>query len=178
MCGGWRQFQFLEGQLVRSRALSSHTSTTIRRSTRLEGLDADSLGCRLVPIPAQHRLSPAICRPNCPNSAIGEGSQRLGVAQWPFLCLSSLSRLGEYSGLVNAPLKVPNPVEDKAVRLVAPTSEADDTIPPAKVLPGRPDGVSSVCWNSRRLLRSLLRVSLRTDGMAGNTYVWSGHVHS
>ena len=75
-------------------------------------------------------------------------------------------------------LEVPNPAEDKAIRLVAPTSEADDAIPPAKVLPGRPNKVSSVCWSSRRLLPSLLRVLVRTDDMAGYTYEWSGHVYS
>ena len=80
--------------------------------------------------------------------------------------------------MLSSPLEVSDSAEDKAVRLVAPTSEADDVIPPAKVLPGRRDGVSSVCWSSRRLLPSFLRVSVRTDGMAGYTYEWSGHVHS
>ena len=77
-----------------------------------------------------------------------------------------------------SPLEVPNPAEDKAVRVVAPTLEVDDAVPPAKVLLGRPDGVSFVCWSSRGLLPSLLRVPIRTDGMAGYTCEWSGHVHS
>ena len=86
-CGGWRQFQLLGGRLVRSRALSSHTSATIRPSTRPGGHGVDSPGRRLVPLSAQHCLGLAICGPICfaynprPNSAVGEGSRRLGVAQ-------------------------------------------------------------------------------------------------
>ena len=75
-------------------------------------------------------------------------------------------------------MKVQNPAEDKAVRVVAPTPEADDSFPPEKVLPGRPDGLSSVCRSNRRLLPPLLRVSGRTDCIAGNTYEGSGHVSS
>ena len=60
--------------------------------------------------------------------------------------------------MLSPPLEVPNPVEDKIVRLVAPTPEVDDAFPPAKVLPGHHGGVSSVCRSSRRLLPSLLRV--------------------
>ena len=80
--------------------------------------------------------------------------------------------------MLSSPLEVPDFVEDKAVPLVAPKSKADDAIPPAKVLLGGPDEVSSVCWSSRRLLLSFLRVSVRADGMAGYTYEWSGYVHS
>ena len=80
--------------------------------------------------------------------------------------------------MLPSPLEVPDSAEDKTVRLVAPTSEADDAIPPAKVLPGLPDGVPSVCWSSRKLLPFFLRVSVRADGMASYTYEWSGHVHS
>ena len=47
--------------------------------------------------------------------------------------------------MLPSPLAVPDSAEDKAVPLVAPTSEADDVIPPAKDLAGRPDGMSSVC---------------------------------
>ena len=152
-CGGWRQFQLLGDRLVWSWALPCHTSTTICPSTWPGGYGADSLGRRLVPLSAQHPLEPAIRGPICfayssrPNSAVGEGSRRLGVALRPFLRprrLPSLSRLREYLGLVYAPqmlsspLEVSNPPEDKDVRLVAPTSEADDAIPPAKVCPDAP----------------------------------------
>ena len=58
--------------------------------------------------------------------------------------------------MMSFPLEVSNPADDKDVRVVGPTSEADDAIPPAKVLPGRPDRVSSMCWSSRGLLPSLL----------------------
>ena len=161
--GRWRQPQLLGDRLVRSRAISSHTSATIRPSTRSGGLGADSLGRRLVPISAQHHLGPAIRRPSCfaylshPNTVVGEDSRCLGVAQRHFLrqCrLTSLSSLREYFGLVYTPqmlsssLEVPNPVEDKAVRVAAPTSKADDEVPPAKILPGRPDRVSYVCRSS------------------------------
>ena len=174
-------------------ALLDHTSTTICPSTRPGSHGADSIGSQLVPLPAQHPLGPAICGLNRfayssrPNSAIGEGSQRMGVAWRPFLCphsLPSFSRSGKLFGLVYAPqmllspLEVPNPAEDKAVRVVAPSPEADDAFPPAKVLPGCPGGLSSVCRSSRRLLPSFLRVSVHTDCMTGNTYEWSGHVSS
>ena len=98
--------------------------------------------------------------------------------------MPSLSSLREYLGVVYAPQmlssppEVPNPAEDKAVRVVAPTSKADDAVPPAKILPGRPDGVSFACRSGRGLLSSLLRVSICTDGMAGYTWEWSAHVHS
>ena len=38
--------------------------------------------------------------------------------------------------MLPSPLEMPNPAEDQAVRMVAPASEVDDAIPPAKVLPG------------------------------------------
>ena len=41
-------------------------------------------------------------------------------------------------------MEVPKSVEDQAVRMVAPTSEIDDAIPPAEVLPERINGVSFV----------------------------------
>ena len=106
--------------------------------------------CQLVPLLAQHPLGPAIRRPirfahkSRPNSAVGEGSPRLGVARQPLLCprsLPSLSRSGKLFELVYAPqmlpspLEVPNSAEDKVVRLLALTPEVDDAFPPAKVLP-------------------------------------------
>ena len=179
--------------MVRSRALSGLASTTIRRSTRPGCHCADSLGRQLVPLPVQHPLEPAIRGPisfayiSRPTSVVGEGSQRLGVARQPLLHprrLPSLSRSGELFGLgygpqmLSSPMEVSNPAEDKVVRVVAPTLEADDSSPPAKVLPRRPNGLSSVCRSSRRLLPPLLRVSGRTDCMTGNTYEGSGHVSS
>ena len=130
-------------------------------------------------------LGPAIRRPlsfayiSRPTSVVREGSRRLGVARQPILSpsrLPSLSRLGELFGfgyapqMLSSPMEVSNPAKDKVVRVVAPTPEADDSFPPAMVLPGRPGGLSSVCRSSRRLLPAFLQVSGRTDCMAGNTY--------
>ena len=78
--------------------------------------------------------------------------------------------------MLSSHMEVPNPAEDKAVRVVVPTPEADDSFPLAKVLPGRPGRLPSVCWSSQRLLPPFLRVSGHTDCMAGNTYERSGHV--
>ena len=72
--------------------------------------------------------------------------------------------------MLSSPMEVSNPAKDKVVRVVAPTPEADDSFPSAKVLPGRPGGLSSVCRSNRRLLPAFLRVLGRTDCMAGNTY--------
>ena len=169
-CGGWRQFQFLGDRLVWSQALSGHTSATIRPSTRPRGHSADSMGRQLVPLRAQHPLEPAIrghisfAHSSRPNSAVEEGSRRLGVARWPLLrprSLLSLSRSRKFFKLVYAPqmlpspLEVPNFAEDKVVQLVALTPEVDDAFPSAKVLLGRPNGVSAVCRSCRRLLPSL-----------------------
>ena len=106
------------------------------------------------------------------------------MTQRPLLCpryLRSLSRLGELfefgyaSQMLSSPLEVPNLAEDKAIRVVATTPEADDAFPPAKVPPELPGGLSSECRSSRRLLPPLLQVSFHTDCMAGNTYEWSDH---
>ena len=191
-CGGWRQLQFLGGRLVWSQALPGHTSTTTCPSTRPRGHGADSVGRRLVPLLAQDPLGPAIRGPPClayssrPTSTVGEGSPHLGVV-WRLLLrshrLPSHSSFREYFGVAYAPQmmlspqEVPNNAEDKAIRMVAHSSEANDVIPPAKVLPKRLSGVSSMCRSSRRLLPSLFRVSVRTDDMAGNTDKWSGPVH-
>ena len=93
---------------------------------------------QLVPLLTQHPFGPMIRRlvlvaySSRPNLVVGEGSRCLGVAWQPLLgprCLLSLSRSGEFFRLLYAPqmlsslLEVPNPAEDKAVRLVAPTSE-------------------------------------------------------
>ena len=179
--------------MVRSWALSGLASRTIRPSTRPGCHYADSLGCRLVSLPAQHPLGPVIRRPlsfayiSRPTSVVKEGSRRLGVARQPILCpsrLPSLSRLGELFGfsydpqMLLSPMEALNTAEDKTFRVVAPTPEADDSFPPAKVLPGRPGGFSSVCRSSQRLLPPFLRVSGRTDCLAGNTYEESGHVSS
>ena len=72
--------------------------------------------------------------------------------------------------MLSSPLEVSNSTKDKVVRLVALTPEVDDAFPSAKVLPGRPGGVSAVFRSSRRLFPSLLRVSVRTECMAGNNY--------
>ena len=80
--------------------------------------------------------------------------------------------------MLPSPLEVPNSVEDQVVWMVAPTLETDDAIPPVEVLPRRTSGVPFVRRSSRRLLPSLFRVSVRTYGMAGNTYERSGHVLS
>ena len=192
-CGGWHQLQFLGGRLVWSQELLGHTSTITRPSTRPQGHDADSVGRRLVPLLAQDPLGPAIHGPPClayssrPTSAVGEGSRRLGVVWRPLLRshrLPSHSSFGEYFGLayapqmLSSPLEVPNLAEHKAIQMVAHSSEANDVIPPVKVLLERLGGVSSMCRSSRRLLPSLFRVSVRTDDMAGNTDKWSGPVHS
>ena len=133
MCGGWRQFQFLGGRLVRSRELSGHASATIRPSTRPGCHCANSLGRRLVPLPAQHPLGPAIRGPICfayisrPTSIVEEDSRRLGVARRPLLRprrLPSLSSSGELYGLGYDPqmlsfaLEVSNLAEDKVVRVM------------------------------------------------------------
>ena len=70
-------------------------------------------------------------------------------------------------------LEMSNSVEDQTIQMVAPASETDEAIPPTKVLPGRTSGVRR---SYRRLLSSFLRMSIRTDDMAGNTFVLSGHV--
>ena len=158
-CEGWHHFEFLGDRLVWSRVLSDHTSVTIHLSTRPGGHGANSLGSQLVSLPSQYPLGPAIHRPHCfalsscPNSVVREGSRCLGVAWRPFLRLRSIlsfSRFRKFLGLVYAPQMLPSPLEvsnlaeDEVVRAVAPTPEADDALPPAKVLPGRPNGVSSL----------------------------------
>ena len=80
--------------------------------------------------------------------------------------------------MLPSPMEVPNFAEDQAVRMVAPASETDDEISPAEVLPRRIGGVSFVRRSSRRLLPSIFRVSVRIDGMAGNTYERSGYIFS
>ena len=80
--------------------------------------------------------------------------------------------------MLPSPMEVPNSAEDQAVWMVAPVSETDDEIPPAEVLPGRIGGVSFMRRSSRRLLPSILRVSVRTDGMACNNYERSGYIFS
>ena len=78
--------------------------------------------------------------------------------------------------MLPSPIEVSNSAEDQAVRMVAPALEIDDEIHPAKFLPGRIDGVSFVRRSSRRLLPSMLRASVRTNGMASNTYERSGYI--
>ena len=73
---------------------------------------------------------------------------------------------------------MPNSVEGQTVRMIFPASETDDAISLADVLPGRTRGVSFVRQSCLRLLQSFLRVSVRKDGMAGNTYMRSGYVLS
>ena len=98
--------------------------------------------------------------------------------------IPSLSRIGEHFKLAYAPqmlpslMKVSNSPEDQTIRMVSPALETDYAIPQAKVLPEGTGGVSFVRWSCRRLLPPFLRVSVRTDGMAGNNYVLSGHVLS
>ena len=75
-------------------------------------------------------------------------------------------------------MEVPNSAEDQAVRMVAPASETDDAITLAEVLPGCIGGVFFVRLSSQRLLPSILRVSGRTDDIAGNTYERSGYIFS
>ena len=74
-------------------------------------------------------------------------------------------------------LEVPNPAEDQAIQMVAPALETDDAIPLAKALLERLGGVFSIPLKIP-LLPFLLRVSVRTDDMAGNTDEWSGHIRS
>ena len=75
-------------------------------------------------------------------------------------------------------MEVSNSIEDQTVRMVAPAAKTDDAFPPTEILPRRTGGVSFVRRSCRRLFSPLLRVSIRTDGMAGNNYVLSGHLFS
>ena len=98
--------------------------------------------------------------------------------------IPSHSRIGEHFKISYAPqmllspLEVPNSAEDQTVWMVAPMSKTVDAISSAEVLPGCISGASFVRRSCRRLLPSFLRVSVRTNGMAGNTYERSGHVLS
>ena len=96
----------------------------------------------------------------------------------PIQDLESTSNSTDAPQMLPSPLEVPNSAKDQAVRMVAPTSKTDDAIPPTEVMPGRLGGVSFVRRSNQKLLPSLLRVSVCTDGMAGNTYEWFGHVHN
>ena len=129
-------------------------------------------------LPCTQLLSHVSCR---------RGIQTPGCGAADFLrprSIPSHSRIGQHfiiaytPQMLPSPLEVPNSIEDQTVRMVAPASQTIDAIPPAEVLPGRIGGVSFVCRSYRRLLPSFLQVSIRTDGMAGYTYEWSGHVLS
>ena len=93
-------------------------------------------------------------------------------------------RIGDHFRIAYVPqmlpsfLEMPNSVEGQTVRMIVSASETDDTISLADVLPGRTHGVSFVRQSCLRLLPSYLRVSVRKDGMAGNTYMRSGYVLS
>ena len=85
-----------------SRALLGLLPTSPRFSPRAQGHDADRLERRLVPLPAQHFIGPAICGPHClvhnscHTSVAGEGTRRLGVGRGTFLRIQSFSRIGEH----------------------------------------------------------------------------------
>ena len=111
----------------------------------------------------------------------------MGVERRTFLpssSIPSLSRIGDHFRLPYDPqmlpfiMEVSNSIEDQTVRMVAPAAKTDDAIPPTKILPRHTGGVSFVRRSCRRLFSPLLRVSIRTDGMAGNNYVLSGHFFS
>ena len=108
----------------------------------------------------------------------------MGVERRTFLrssSIPSLSRIGEHFRLAYDPkmlpsiIEVSNSIEDQTVRMIVPASTTDDAIPPTEVLPGSTGGVSFVRQSCRRLFPPLLRVSVCTDGMAGNNYVLFGH---
>ena len=206
MRGWWRQFQLLGGRLVWSRALSGLLPASPRSSPRARS-PGNTHGSGSPPCPALYRTSDTqlialyrtsdrqliggtphcLVHSSCLTLVASEGTRRMGVGRGTFLrssSISSLSRLGEHFRLTNAPqmlsslLEMSNSVEDQTVWIVAPTSKTDDMILPAEVLPGRTSGVSFVRGSCQSLLSSFLRVSIRLDGMAGNSYVRSGHVLS
>ena len=101
----------------------------------------------------------------------------MGVERRTFLrssSIPSLSRTREHfriaydSQILSSIMEVSNSIEDQTIRMVAPTSKTDDAIPPIEILPGCTSGVSFVRQSYRRLFPPLLRVSVCTDGMAGN----------
>ena len=153
----------------------------------------DGLERWLVPLPSQHSVGPALCRPHCithsycPMQVVREGPRCVGVERRMFLrssCIPSLSRIGEHFRLAYDPQMLPsimevlNSIEDQTIRMVAPASKTDDAIPPTEILPRLTGGVSFVRRSCRRLFSPLLRVSVCTNGMAGNNYVLSGHFFS